>query len=61
MKSYSYPAMTRTMTRGKDKFVLHVESGEFTDSEIIVLLGENGTGKVTKDLARVALRFGSCI
>ena len=47
MKSYSYPAMTRTMTRGKDKFVLHVDKGEFTDSEIIVLLGENGTGKTT--------------
>jgi translation initiation factor RLI1 len=24
-----------------------VESGEFTDSEIIVMLGENGTGKTT--------------
>ncbi|KAL3912394.1 MAG: hypothetical protein SGILL_006902, partial [Bacillariaceae sp.] len=47
MKSYSYPAMTRTMTRGKDKFILHVDKGEFTDSEIIVLLGENGTGKTT--------------
>ncbi|KAG7340041.1 ABC transporter-like protein [Nitzschia inconspicua] len=47
MKSYSYPAMTRTQTRGSDKFILHVEKGEFTDSEIIVLLGENGTGKTT--------------
>jgi ATP-binding cassette, sub-family E, member 1 len=47
MKSYSYPDMTRTQTRGKDKFILHVEKGEFTDSEIIVLLGENGTGKTT--------------
>ena len=30
--------------------VLHatqVDSGEFTDSEIIVMLGENGTGKTT--------------
>ena len=26
---------------------MHVEGGEFTDSEIIVLLGENGTGKTT--------------
>ncbi|KAL3917872.1 MAG: hypothetical protein SGILL_004509 [Bacillariaceae sp.] len=47
MKSYGYPAMTRTQTRGKDKFILHVEEGQFTDSEIIVLLGENGTGKTT--------------
>ncbi len=37
--------MTRTQTRGKSKFILHVETGSFTDSEIIVLLGENGTGK----------------
>jgi len=28
-------------------FELEVESGEFTDSEIVVLLGENGTGKTT--------------
>lgn len=47
MKSYSYPSMTRTMSRGKEKFILHVEAGEFNDSEIIVLLGENGTGKTT--------------
>lgn len=40
---YSYPAMGITL---KD-FKLEVEMGEFTDSEIIVLLGENGTGKTT--------------
>ena len=28
-------------------FKLEVEPGEFTDSEIIVMLGENGTGKTT--------------
>ena len=28
-------------------FKLEVEAGEFTDSEIIVMLGENGTGKTT--------------
>lgn len=39
--------MTKTQTRGEARFVLHVEAGEFTDSEIIVLLGENGTGKTT--------------
>lgn len=47
MKNYSYPSMTKTQTRGEARFVLHVESGQFTDSEIIVLLGENGTGKTT--------------
>lgn len=47
MKAYSYPNMTKTQTRGTAKFILHVEAGEFTDSEIIVLLGENGTGKTT--------------
>ena len=47
MKQYKYPSMTKTQTRGTAKFILHVEEGEFTDSEIIVLLGENGTGKTT--------------
>lgn len=40
---YQYPAMTKT----QGSFKLHVEPGEFTDSEIIVMLGENGTGKTT--------------
>lgn len=45
---YEYPGMTKTMTgKGNDKFVLHVQAGSFTDSEIVVLLGENGTGKTT--------------
>ena len=44
---YNYPAMTKTMTGGgdaltKQKFILHVEEGSFTDSEIVVMLGENG-------------------
>eukprot|EP00568_Trieres_chinensis_P001251 CAMPEP_0183309222 /NCGR_PEP_ID=MMETSP0160_2-20130417/24568_1 /TAXON_ID=2839 ORGANISM="Odontella Sinensis, Strain Grunow 1884" /NCGR_SAMPLE_ID=MMETSP0160_2 /ASSEMBLY_ACC=CAM_ASM_000250 /LENGTH=657 /DNA_ID=CAMNT_0025473217 /DNA_START=245 /DNA_END=2218 /DNA_ORIENTATION=+ len=47
MRSYQYPSMTKTQTRGKSKFILHVDEGSFTDSEIIVLLGENGTGKTT--------------
>jgi len=47
MKAYTYPTMTKTQRRGKSQFILHVESGGFTDSEIIVLLGENGTGKTT--------------
>jgi len=29
------------------EFVMNVEPGEFTDSQIIVMLGENGTGKTT--------------
>lgn len=50
---YRYPAMTKTMkaaggdTTASRTFVLHVEPGSFTDSEIIVMLGENGTGKTT--------------
>lgn len=39
MSSYSYPSMTKTQTKGTAKFILHVEEGQFTDSEIIVLLG----------------------
>ena len=42
-RRYSYPSMTKTI----GSFKLTVESGEFTDSEIIVMLGENGTGKTT--------------
>ncbi|RDX50526.1 P-loop containing nucleoside triphosphate hydrolase protein [Lentinus brumalis] len=42
-RHYSYPSMTKTM----GGFKLTVESGSFTDSEIIVMLGENGTGKTT--------------
>merc|ERR1719410_1540581 len=47
MHNYSYPGMTKTQQNKKSKFILHVEPGTFTDSEIIVLLGENGTGKTT--------------
>merc|ERR1711970_1096007 len=41
---YSYPNMKKQL--GK-KFELTVDKGNFTDSEIIVMLGENGTGKTT--------------
>jgi ATP-binding cassette subfamily E protein 1 len=47
MNQYTYPAMTKTQTNKDSKFILHVNEGSFTDSEIIVLLGENGTGKTT--------------
>ncbi|KIL00315.1 hypothetical protein PAXRUDRAFT_98052, partial [Paxillus rubicundulus Ve08.2h10] len=42
-RHYTYPAMTKTM----GDFKLTVEAGSFTDSEIVVMLGENGTGKTT--------------
>jgi len=40
---YKYPDMTKTL----GDFKLTVQKGEFTDSEIIVMLGQNGTGKTT--------------
>uniref|UniRef100_M4DA75 ABC transporter E family member 2 n=1 Tax=Brassica campestris TaxID=3711 RepID=M4DA75_BRACM len=40
---YKYPTMTKT----QGNFRLKVSEGEFTDSQIIVMLGENGTGKTT--------------
>ncbi len=43
MNQYTYPAMTRTLPG----FKLNIEPGTFTQSEITVLLGENGTGKTT--------------
>lgn len=39
----TYPKMTKS----RGNFHLTVEAGNFTDSEIMVLLGENGTGKTT--------------
>lgn len=61
MHRIPYPSMTKTMKGGSEDaaagedskkvknqtFILHVEGGEFADSEIIVMLGENGTGKTT--------------
>jgi len=43
MTRYDYPRMVKTM----GSFKLEVDAGQFSDSEIIVLLGENGTGKTT--------------
>lgn len=43
-KLYKYPTMVKTIN---NSFKLNIKSGTFTDSEIIVLLGENGTGKTT--------------
>ncbi|MCJ1465378.1 Fe-S cluster-binding ribosome biosynthesis protein [Pseudocyphellaria aurata] len=42
-RGYSYPAMQKTL----GGFHLTIEPGKFTDSEIIVMMGENGTGKTT--------------
>ncbi|KAL6945369.1 Fe-S cluster-binding ribosome biosynthesis protein [Hanseniaspora vineae] len=42
-KSFQYPDMTKT----QGDFKLTVKSGDFSDSEILVLMGENGTGKTT--------------
>ncbi|CAB4302886.1 unnamed protein product [Prunus armeniaca] len=40
---YRYPSMTKTLR----EFKLQVIEGEFTNSQIIVMLGENGSGKTT--------------
>ncbi|KZF22303.1 P-loop containing nucleoside triphosphate hydrolase protein [Xylona heveae TC161] len=42
-RAFRYPSMEKTM----GNFHLQIESGDFTDSEIIVMMGENGTGKTT--------------
>lgn len=41
--NYTYPSMKKSY----NKFELSIEGGSFNDSEIIVLFGENGTGKTT--------------
>jgi ATP-binding cassette, sub-family E, member 1 len=41
--SYKYPSLTKKL----GTFTLDIDAGEFTTSQIIVLLGENGTGKTT--------------
>jgi ATP-binding cassette, sub-family E, member 1 len=42
-RRFQYPTMSKTL----GNFSLNVQGGQFTDSEIIVMLGENGTGKST--------------
>jgi ATP-binding cassette subfamily E protein 1 len=46
---YVYPDMSKTLKGKPDAppFTLHVKAGEFSDSQIVVMLGENGTGKTT--------------
>ena len=43
ISQYNYPNMKKRF----ENFELEINGGSFTDSEIIVLLGENGTGKTT--------------
>lgn len=43
MCRYEYPEMVKKL----GSFELSINPGQFTDSEIIVMLGENGTGKTT--------------
>ncbi|KAK8139768.1 translation initiation factor RLI1 [Apiospora sp. TS-2023a] len=43
VRAFSYPKMEKTL----GGFHLNIETGDFTDSEIIVMMGENGTGKTT--------------
>ncbi|EAA34633.3 translation initiation factor RLI1 [Neurospora crassa OR74A] len=42
-RAFKYPAMEKTM----GNFHLSIDAGSFSDSEIIVMMGENGTGKTT--------------
>ena len=42
-RRYHYPNMLKKL----GTFELTIDPGQFTDSEIIVMLGENGTGKTT--------------
>lgn len=42
-RAYRYPKMTKTL----GSFKLTVNPGQFNDSEIVVMMGENGTGKTT--------------
>ena len=42
-RGFEYPSMEKTL----GSFHLSIEGGRFTDSEIIVMMGENGTGKTT--------------
>ncbi len=42
-RAFTYPNMEKTL----GNFHLRIEAGDFTDSEIVVMMGENGTGKTT--------------
>ncbi|PHH78290.1 hypothetical protein CDD80_7098 [Ophiocordyceps camponoti-rufipedis] len=42
-RAFNYPKMDKKL----GNFQLRIDAGEFTDSEIVVMMGENGTGKTT--------------
>ncbi|GMF96600.1 unnamed protein product [Aspergillus oryzae] len=42
-RAFTYPSMEKTL----GNFHLKIDAGNFTDSEIVVMMGENGTGKTT--------------
>ncbi|OAA37224.1 translation initiation factor RLI1 [Metarhizium rileyi] len=42
-RAFNYPKLEKQL----GSFRLNIDAGEFTDSEIIVMMGENGTGKTT--------------
>jgi ATP-binding cassette subfamily E protein 1 len=42
-RAFRYPSMEKTL----GNFKLKIDAGSFSDSEIIVMMGENGTGKTT--------------
>ncbi|TPX07009.1 uncharacterized protein E0L32_011077 [Thyridium curvatum] len=42
-RAFRYPSMEKAL----GNFHLSIDAGDFTDSEIIVMMGENGTGKTT--------------
>jgi len=48
--TFKYPAMHKLLKGAGDgaaQFKLSIAQGEFSDSQIVVMLGENGTGKTT--------------
>lgn len=49
LNDHKYPSMVKTLVEKKtnSKFRLEINGGTFKDSEIVVMLGENGTGKTT--------------
>lgn len=50
-RAFRYPAMEKTL----GNFRLKIDPGSFSDSEIIVMMGENGTGKVSIHAVFLAL------